>query len=254
MTAADAMAEPVAKGPGRGETLDAILGGLVRVLQRERGYRFSLDAVLIADFAASSPARHAVDLGTGSGVIALLLAALRGAEHVVGIEVQAGLAELARRAVVLNGLAARVEIVQGDIRDPQALPRDHFDLVVSNPPFRPTTEGPPSPHRERALARHEIAAKMEDVLRTTKRVLRGGGRACFVYPAARLAELIVELNKVGLRPRRVRLVHPRLQAPAELCLVEARKEKTHPLEVLAPLVVHEDSGEYTGELARILRQ
>ena len=247
------MADPVALGPHHGETLDAILGGLVRVLQHERGYRFSLDPILLADFAARTPARSAADLGTGSGVIALLLAALGGAEHVVGIEVQAGMADLARRAVALNGLGDRVEIVQGDLRDPQALPRDHFELVVSNPPFRPVAEGPPSPHRERALARTEIAATMTDVIHTTQRILRSGGRACFVYPATRLAELLTALSKAALWPRRLRLVHPRLGAPAELCLVEAGKGKAHPLEVLPTLVVHEANGDYTLELKRILR-
>jgi tRNA1Val (adenine37-N6)-methyltransferase len=240
-------------GPAAGETLDPILGGLVRVLQRERGYRFSLDAILLADFATlPARARNALDLGAGAGVIALLLAATNAAERVVGLEVQAGLADLARRSVALSALVDRVEIVQGDLKDPDVLPRDTYDLVVSNPPFRSLAEGPPSPNRERAIARHELAANMAEVARAAKRFLRSSGRACFVYPAGRLAEACATLAQTGLWPRRLRLVHPRIEAAAELCLIDARKERGRPLEVLAPLVVHEGRG-YTEELRRILR-
>lgn len=240
-------------GAGRGETLDPILGGLVRVLQRERGYRFSLDALLLADFATGAPARHALDLGTGSGVIALILAATGAAERVTGLEVQASLAELARRATLLNDLGERVAIIQGDLKDPESLPRDLFDLVVSNPPFRALTESPPSPNRERAIARHEVAATMFEVARAAKRAMRSGGRACFIYPAARLAEACATLTKNGLWPRRLRLVHPRLDAAGELFLLEARKEKGAPLDVLPPLIIHERKGGYTPTLKKLLR-
>ena len=225
----------------------------MRVLQRDRGHRFSLDAILLADFACGAPARYAADLGTGSGVVAMLLAALGAAEHTTGLEVQAALADLARRGVVLNELGEHVEIVQGDLKDPTVLPRDHFDLVVSNPPFRPLADGPVSPNRERAIARHEVAATMFEVVRATKRILRSGGRACFIYPASRLAEASATLQKAGLWPRRLRLVYPRLESPAELCLIEARKERGAPLDVLPPLIVHEKKGEYTVALRKILR-
>jgi tRNA1Val (adenine37-N6)-methyltransferase len=238
---------------GPDETLDPILRGLVQVLQRRRGYRFSLDAVLLAQFAARTPAEQAVDLGTGSGVVALLLAALGGARRVTGLELQPGLAALARRSVALNGLEERVAIVEGDLRDSRALPRQGFDLVLSNPPFRPADRGDRSPDPERALARHEIAATLADVARAAKRLVRSNGRVCLIYPAARMAETFHALGAAGLCPRVLRIVHPRAAEPAELFLVESRPAKAGPLVVQPPLVVFEADGRYTAELRRMLR-
>lgn len=235
------------------ETIDPILRGLVRVIQPRRGYRFSLDAVLLADFARGRRARHAVDLGTGSGVVALLLVAQGAATRVTGVEIQGGLADRARRNAALNDLTDRVQIVEGDLCKPALLPADAFDLVVSNPPFRPVARGRVSGDEERALARHEITLRLADVVSAAKRLLRSGGRACFVYPATRLAEVCAALWDTGLRPTRVRLVHPRQDAPAERCLVEARKSDRGELDVLPPLVVHEAGGGYTPELRKILR-
>jgi tRNA1Val (adenine37-N6)-methyltransferase len=244
----------VREGPQNGETLDPILRGLVRVLQRRKGYRFSLDALLLADFAAGRKARRAVELGAGSGVVSLLLAATGAADRVTAVEIQPQLADLARRSARLNALEARVEVVAGDFTDPRLLPADAFDLVVSNPPFRPIAAGGASPQPERALARHEIAASLPGVVETVRRLLRSGGRACLVYPAGRLAEVCAALAGAGLRARRLRLVHPRAGEPAELCLVEARREKRGDLEVPPPLVVFEGDGTYTAELRRILRE
>jgi tRNA1Val (adenine37-N6)-methyltransferase len=241
-------------GPGPGETLDPILRGLVRVLQAKRGYRFSLDAVLLADFAAKGPrARAAVELGAGSGVVALLLAAQGTAEHVTAVEIQAALADRARRSARLNELSERVSIVEGDLKDAHLLPRQAFDLVVSNPPFRPPEKGKASPEHERALARHEIAATLRDVVGAAKRLVRSNGRVCFVYPAGRLAEVCAELLSAGLPPRRLRLVHPSLSEPAELCLFEARPGKRGELAVLPPLVVYEAPEKYSEEMRQILR-
>jgi tRNA1Val (adenine37-N6)-methyltransferase len=234
------------------ETLDPILRGLVRVIQRQGGYRFSLDAVLLADFAAGSKARRAVELGAGSGVVSLILAARGAVERVTGVEIQPALADMARRSVGLNGLEDRVEIVKGDFRDQRLLAADSFDLVVSNPPYRPVDRGDVSPEEERALARHEIKANLADVVGAVRRLLRSGGRACLVYPAGRLAEVCAALFGAGLRPRRLRLVHPRAGEPAELCLVEARREPRGELVVLAPLFVYSEGDRYSEELEQIL--
>ncbi len=243
---------PLAPGPD--ETLDAIGEGEVRLLQRKAGYRFNLDAVLLADFAmrprGGSRRLSVIDLGTGCGVIALLLKSRRPVWSVAALELQPSLADLARRNAELNGLDLRV--VEGDLRAPPPdLGRD-FDLVVANPPFFAAGGGHRSPDDEKAIARQEWSATADDLARATKRLLKSNGAFCVVYPAGRLPHLFSALAKHGLTPTGLRAVHPRFDAPAGVVLVEARPESKRPLAVGPPLVVHDADGPFGSEVATML--
>lgn len=230
------------------ETLDELRLGDLKVIQARTGYRFSLDPILLCAFADLRGAESAVDLGTGSGVIPLILARTRQLKRVVGVELQAGLADRARRSVALNGLAGRIEIVEGDVRAlPESLGVGSFDLVLSNPPFRQGGTGRIAPEAERAAARHELAGGLADFLKAAALLLRPGGRCCLIYLAERLTDLLLELRRAGLEPKRLRLVQSRQGEGARLVLVEARRGGRPGLVAEAPLLIYAGEG-YSAEV------
>jgi tRNA1Val (adenine37-N6)-methyltransferase len=233
------------------ETVDLLRRHELRIIQPRRGYRFSLDPVLLCDFAAPAAGRI-VDLGCGCGIMALLMARQAAESRVTGVELQPAMAELARRNVELNGLSGRVDIVESDVLHlAGVLPANGFDLVLCNPPYRRQGEGRVSPRAGRDLARHESSASLGDFLLAAKRLVRPGGRICFVHHPERLAELLHLAWEARLAPRRLRLVHGDGAAPARMFLVELMKGSRGGLEVMPPLLVYDADGGYSGELLRI---
>ncbi|HOX45931.1 MAG TPA: methyltransferase [Myxococcota bacterium] len=233
------------------ETLDRICG-VLQVLQARRGYRFGLEALLLPAFARPG-ARSAVDLGTGSGVMALLLARFGGAARVTGVELQPRLAARARRSVALNQLGQRVEIVEADLRAlPRAVPAGAHDLVLSNPPYGKQGEGQACRTSERALARQELGCRLGDVVAAARRLLAFRGRFAVVLPPARLPELLGLCQEHGLRPARLRLVHGRIELPACHALVECVRGGRTALTVEPPLVVYARPEVYTAEVEAML--
>lgn len=240
-------------GPGLepDETLDAVCRGEVQLIQRRAGYRFSVDALLLAAF-ANRPRGKVVDLGTGCGVVAVLLAK-RGARSVVGVELQPALAQIALRNVRLNRCDEQVHIVNADLRDLRAtLPSGGFDLVVSNPPYIAKRSGHLNPDPEKAVARHEVCCALDDVTRAARYLLHDGGVLRLIFPASRLVGLLQSVASAGLEPKRMRLVHTVVNRPAKLVLLEAIKAARVDLEVQPPLFLHDESGAYTPEAERIL--
>ncbi len=234
-----------------GERLDDLRFAGLRLIQPTRGYRFSLDPVLLCAFAELKPGDRVADLGTGGGIIPLLLARRTAAAMIVGLERQAELADRARRSVRLNGLDDRVRIVTGDLREPQAaLPVQGFDAVLANPPYRQGGSGRIAPLSERAAARHELAGGIEDFLGAASRLLGDGGRCCVIFLAERLAELLALMRERQLEPKRLRMVHGRLGDPARMVLVEGRKRGRPGLWVGPPLLVYEGQG-YSSEVRAI---
>ncbi|WP_426731486.1 tRNA1(Val) (adenine(37)-N6)-methyltransferase [Myxococcus faecalis] len=238
---------------GPGETLDAICGGAVRVLQRRLGYRFTLDPLLLVHFAVSvggAGRGRLMDLGTGCGIIPLVLACRWRGRDILGLELQPGLFSLARRNVLLNHCEREVSLVLGDLRRvDEQFPAGGFAQVLCNPPYRARATGHTSLSTEKALARHELACELSDVSRAAAHLLEPRGGLCMVYPASRFAELVTVLRVFGLEPRVARWVHPRADRPAKLVLLHAVKGGTPELTVLPPLVVHtEDEHAFTDEV------
>ncbi|MGA9525614.1 MAG: methyltransferase, partial [Myxococcaceae bacterium] len=200
-----------ALSPAEDETLDAICGGEIRLLQGARGYRFNLDPILLAEFAASSGlGEPAIDLGTGTAIIPLLLVRRYGLRRVTGVELQPRLYDLARRNVRLNGCDDQVSLALGDLcRVQDAFPRESFAHVLANPPYRQVQASQRSPHLERAIARSEVACTLSHVVRAAAHLLKSRGGFSLVVPAARLPEAFTELHARQLAPRRLRLVHAR---------------------------------------------
>jgi tRNA1Val (adenine37-N6)-methyltransferase len=237
---------------GPDETLDAICAGNVRLIQHKNGYRFAVDSVLLGYF-AGRPRGRVCDLGTGCAVIPMMLAHRAPEAHVIGVEIQEDLFRLAVRNIELNRVGEQVEVVRADLRRLQGLLRaSSFDLVVSNPPYRPCPRGWISPVSERAVAKHEVECSLADVVACASYLLNCGARFKVVYPASRLGDLFSELRGHGLQPRKLRCLHPRPSAEAKLVLCEAVKGGRCDLQVLPPVVLNDDRGRCVAEAEAIL--
>jgi tRNA1Val (adenine37-N6)-methyltransferase len=225
------------------------------ILQARDGYRYSLDPLLLCAFATIPANARVADLGTGCGVMPLLLAQQRKGRKFVGIELQPELAARAAASVRLNGLEDTVRIICADIRALPAELAEGFDVVLANPPYRRAASGRVAPGAERAAARHELAGGLADFLRAAAVLLSHNGRCCVVHLAERLVELLEQLRACRLEPKRLRLVHSRVGAAAKLVLVEGRKDARPGLTVEAPLIVYgEGEGRnYSGELRELFK-
>jgi tRNA1Val (adenine37-N6)-methyltransferase len=240
--------------PRDGETVDEILGGRLRIIQKKRGYRFSLDALLLAHFAVLRDGDDLIDLGTGGGIIALILAQRVHCGRVLGIDVQNELVAIAKRNVILNGLAGQIEIRRGDVRRPEFLcDPQSFSVAVFNPPYRRLRSGRMNPDPEKAVARHEIAGTAADFLAAAVHALRPEGRVYAIYPATRMVQLLARMREFRIEPKRLRLVHSCPGGSGAFVLVEGVKEGREGLKVLPPLCIHEGRGGYTSEMTEIFR-
>lgn len=234
-------------------TVDDLRRYGLRVVQLTKGYRFSLDALLLADFVAPPEQAGVIDLGTGCGVIPLVLCRRFPALHVVGVESDHGMADIARMNAEQNGLSGNITIVRDDVLQVRSLfPVSSFDVVVANPPYRSHTSGRVSPHKGRDTARHESTAGIADFLASAKYLVKPAGRICFVYHPDRLGEFIHCATELKLCLLRLRMVHGRLDAPARIFLAELAKGRKGATEVLPPLIVYGADGEYTPEMQALL--
>lgn len=242
-----------AKSASSDETLDTLLKGRLSIVQGRDGYRFSLDAPLLAHFVGLRGRERIVDLGTGNGVIAMLLAALHPNCRIVGLEVQEAMVERARRSVAINRLQERVNILHGDVCSITGLlPPKSFDAVACNPPYRGPKTGRMNPDVEKRLARHEIKGSLADFLRAGAYVLRPKGRMTLVYPAVRAVDLLHHMRLERMEPKRLRWVHSFRDSEATLVLVEGTKGGRCELEVMRPLVVYTPDRQYTAEVKAML--
>jgi tRNA1Val (adenine37-N6)-methyltransferase len=236
---------------GRELTHDSLFNGRLTCRQHRDGYRFSVDAVLLAHFFTPQPAETVLDLGTGCGIIPLILAYRRPGLRLTGLELQPQLVELARYNVESNGLADRVRILAGDLRvlDTLLAPGS-FQRVVCNPPYRKVDEGRQNPDPEQAVARHELRADLEAVVRASDWLLPVGGKVDLIFPAARRAELLTVMREVGFAPGRMQAVHGYPGGPGKLILLEGIKGGGGDLEIMPPFFIcREQGGEHSPEMA-----
>jgi tRNA1(Val) A37 N6-methylase TrmN6 len=239
-----------ARPPMTEETLDALFHGKLRLFQSRSGYRFSLDALLLAHFVSVKPKEKVVDLGTGNGVIPLVLASLHSQVSITGIEFQPAMAERAERNVKLNGLEGRVQIRRGDVRAIDTVaPPESFDVVVCNPPFRKPNSGRISPNDEKRVARHELQGELGDFLAAGAFLLRLKGRMALVYSARRAVDVLSGLRLARVEPKRLRMVHSFADIDASLVLVEGVKGGRSGIEILPPLIVYRRNKGYRAEVA-----
>ncbi len=232
----------------QGEQLDDLQNGY-SIIQAEGAFRYGIDAVLLSGFAGIRPGERVLDLGTGTGIIPILLCAKTKGRSFVGLEIQEKSADMARRSVAYNHLEDRIEIVTGDIKEAAALfAPASFDAVVSNPPYMTGQHGLVNPEEAKAIARHEILCTLEDVVSQAAKVLKPNGRFYMVHRPFRLAEIMKVLMDHRLEPKRMQLVHPYADREPNIVLLEASKYGRPRITVEKPLIVYESPGVYTKDV------
>lgn len=235
-----------------GERLDDLLTRDLQIIQSPEVFSFSLDAVLLARFATVPPRGKVLDLCTGNGVIPLLLST-RTKARIDGIEIQPKLVDMAQRSVELNGLGGQIQIIEGDLRiwSQDGAISGAYDAVTVNPPYLPRGSGEEKMNPHLAMARHEIGCTLDEVMAACSRAVRRGGRVSMVHRPSRLVDLLMTMRRHRLEPKRMRFIHPKRGAEANIVLVEALKDGRPELRLLPPLIVYEEDGGYTAELLDI---
>jgi tRNA1Val (adenine37-N6)-methyltransferase len=233
-------------------TLDSIFGGKLKVYQPKDGYRFNEDSILLADFSCNAKG-VAIDLGTGCGIIPIVMAfKSRSLEKIYGVEIQKRLTELAMENVRLNGFEERISIISQDIRHlKENFPPQSFDVVISNPPYMQVDKGLISAASEKALAKHEILLRIQDILNISRYLLKSRGILKLVYPTMRLVDLFVLMRMRKIEPKRLRLVYHKPEAQSHIALIEGLKFGKSSLEILPPLILYDSNGRPTEEYKRI---
>nr|WP_315104233.1 tRNA1(Val) (adenine(37)-N6)-methyltransferase [uncultured Catonella sp.] len=231
---------------------DLEISGL-HIIQSPDKFCFGMDAVLLSGFAYAKRGDRVIDLGTGTGILPLLLWAKTEGDHFTGLEIQEESAEMARRSVACNNLT-NVDIVVGDIKSVDKLfDRQSFDVVTSNPPYMINEHGITNPQSPKQIARHEILCTLEDVVKAAAYLLKSNGRFFMVHRPFRLPEIFENLRKYKLEPKRMRLVYPQIDKVPNMVLVEAVKYGKPRLTVEKPLVVYDKDMKYTEEMIRDYR-
>ena len=235
-----------------GERLDDLQCNGLKLIQRSDVFRFGTDSVLLADFASPRPKDRAVDLGCGTGAIALLMAAHAPGVTVDAVEIQPDIADMARRSVELNGMEGRVRVLNADMREAwRELGPEKYTLAVCNPPYGKAGAALESISDAKRTARHEGDLTPSDLCRAAERLIKNGGRFCVIYPAPRAFELMRAMHENRLAPKRIRTVHGVAGRPPQFVLMDAVKGGGEGLHWLAPLVLRNEDGSFTEEWHRI---
>ena len=233
------------------ERVDDLQNGYY-IIQDPRKFCFGMDAVLLSGFARVKKGEKVLDMGTGTGIIPVLLASKTVGEYFTGLEIQEECAEMAARSVKYNNLEDRVSIRQGDIKEAVSIfGAASFHVVTCNPPYMIGQHGLTNPHMPKAIARHEILCTLEDVVSQASKLLGDRGRFYMVHRPFRLAEIIYTLKQYKLEPKRMRLVHPYVDKEPNMVLIDCAKGGNPRITVDSPLIVYNKDGSYTDEIYQI---
>ena len=232
-----------------GERLDELNRNGYKIIQDEKKFCFGMDAVLLSGFASVKEGESVLDLGTGTGIIPILLEAKTKGKHFTGLEIQKESADMARRSVAYNHLEEKISIVCGDIKEADKIfAAASFDVITSNPPYMTGSHGLVNPDLPKAIARHEVLCTLDDVVRQAAKLLRPGGRFFMVHRPFRLSEIMCTLTGYKLEPKRMRLVYPFADKEPNMVLREAHRGGRPRITVEKPLIVYREPGVYTDEI------
>lgn len=231
------------------ERVDDLQRNQYRIIQNKKRFCFGMDAVLLSGFAEARENERVLDLGTGTGIIPILMEAKTNAKELYGLEIQPEVADMARRSVILNNLTEKVHIVEGDIKEASALfGRASFDVVTSNPPYMEYHGGLKNPDKSKAISRHEVLCSLDDVIREATAVLKPGGRMYMVHRPFRMTDIFETMKRYRLEPKRIKMVHPFIDKEANMVLIEAVRGGKSMVKIEAPIIVYKEQGVYTDEI------
>lgn len=231
------------------ERIDELQRNGYQIIQNPAKFCFGMDAVLLSGFARAKKGNTVLDMGTGTGIIPILMEAKTEASRFVGLEIQEESAEMARRSVALNGLEEKITIVTGDIKEAGSLfDAASFDVITCNPPYMIGQHGLVNPEDAKAIARHEILCTLEDVIAQAAVLLKPGGNFFMVHRPFRLAEIMVLLHQYKLEPKRMQMVHPFIDKEPNMVLIEANRGGKPRMSVEKPLIIYKEPGVYMPEI------
>ena len=234
------------------ERLDELHRKGYKIIQDPNRFCFGMDAVLLSAFANVRKKERVLDIGTGTGIIPILMEARYGGDNYVGIEIQEDVADMASRSVKYNNLEDKISIDNADVKDALKLYGfGFFDVITTNPPYMTVDKGIVNPNDTKALSRHELSVKLEDIVSISSKLLKNKGRFYMIHRPARLVEIMNVMRKYNLEIKRIRMVHPYIDKEANMVLIEAMHDGKPFLKVENPLIVYEKSGEYTKEVMDI---
>ncbi|WP_405321525.1 tRNA1(Val) (adenine(37)-N6)-methyltransferase [Frisingicoccus sp.] len=227
------------------ERLDDLERNGYKIIQNPNKFCFGMDAVLLSGFANVKKGEKVLDMGTGTGIIPILLEAKTEGQHFTGLEIQEESADMARRSVAYNHLEEKIDIVTGDIKTASEwFPLASFDVITSNPPYMTDAHGIKNPEAPKAIARHEVLCTLDDLARETSRLLRPGGRFYLIHRPFRLVEIFQTLTAYKLEPKRMKLVYPFVDKEPNMVMIEAIRGGKSMIKVEEPLIVYKEPGVY----------
>ena len=237
------------------ERIDDLEYNNLKIIQNEKGFCFGIDSILISDFAREiKQGSVGVDLGTGTGIISILLAAKTKLSKIIGVEIQKDIADMAKRSVELNSLQDKIEIKNlnvKEIAEKALLEREKFDFVVTNPPYKKLDTGKTNENEYKFISRHEVTANLEDFIKATKYLLKDKGSMYIVHRPDRLVDIIELMRKYKIEPKKMRFVYSTIENEPTLVLIKGIKNAKQFLKVEKPLIIYNSKGEYTEEIHKI---
>lgn len=234
------------------ETLDDLQLKGLRLIQKKEGFRFGVDAVLLANFAKVKRGMRVIDLCTGTGIVPFIIAGKTEASSITGIEIQEEFVEMANRSVKINDLGDRVSFINGDLKDEKNIKTiEKANVITVNPPYKLANSGILNPTDKMAVARHEVCCTLEDVIIASRRLLKDNGRLYMVHRPERLADILCLMRKHKIEPKTIKMVHPNTRKAPNIVLVEGQRDGGAFLKWEAPLYVYNDDGGYSEEIDRI---
>lgn len=234
------------------ESIDDLQLNGLKLIQKKTGFRFGVDAVLLADFANVKRKHKVIDICTGTGIVPFLLWGKYSPESIVGVEIQDDMVEMAKRSVILNELDEKIEFINGDLKDKNLLNNlGRFDVLTVNPPYKLNNAGIVNPDDKLAIARHEVLCNLEDVIASAKKLLKDNGRMYMVHRPERLIDIFELMRKYNIEPKRVRLIHPNSKKAPNIVLVEGQRDGGSYLKWEPSLYVYNEDGTYSDEINKI---
>lgn len=237
------------------ERIDDLCVKNLKIIQDPGGFCFGMDAVALAHFANVKKGDSVLDLGTGTGIIPLLVYAHKNASNITGIELQEDVFDMAKRSIALNGLEDKITIIQGDIKDyKNIINMQAYDYVTCNPPYKKLGAGIKTENQKQLLSRHEQACGLDTFVNAASHALKFGKRASFIITADRFMDIILALKNANLEPKRVQFIHSRIDKPPILMLIEAMKNGRPHIKWLAPLTIYNEEGTYTDQYLSFINE
>ena len=225
----------------------------LKIIQNTKGFCFGMDSVLLSGFAKNiNKNANVIDLGTGTGIISILLSKKTNAKKIIGVDIQAEVCDMAKRSVILNNLEDKIEIINEDIKEiNKKFAKASFDIVVINPPYKKANSGIVNNNKAKLISRHEVTANLEEFIKQSSYLLKQNGEIYMVHRPDRLVDIISLLRKYSLEPKQMQIVYPQKDKEPNLILIKAVKNAKPFLRVDKPLYVYDSEGKYTDDILKI---